>query len=197
MGFSVNLLGGSRDLYSMKRNSEQITTEWLVLKSQAGDKTAFEALARIWYPKMLRYAGALSSDSDIAEDAVQATFLEVSSKLGRLRDEAAFPAWCYRILQTQVVNQARAKQKFVKTREFDVKAMNELSTSENEEEYDFSKALRKLNRDLYLTVHLFYLEGFSIAETANLLAIPQGTVKSRLFAARKEVKQFLKGENHE
>ncbi|MFQ3189903.1 MAG: RNA polymerase sigma-70 factor (ECF subfamily) [Paraglaciecola sp.] len=82
----------------MKRNSEHILTEWLVVNCQLGDADALQQLMQIWYPKLLCYAFRQLGDEQRAQDAVQNTFEEVSRTIRRLKDPGSFAKWVYQII---------------------------------------------------------------------------------------------------
>jgi RNA polymerase sigma-70 factor (ECF subfamily) len=174
----------------MKRNSEQVLTEWLVVNCQLGDAEALQQLTKIWYPKLLRYAYRQLGDQQRAQDAVQNTFEVVSKTIGRIKDPASFVKWIYQILQNKSVDIIRQKQRqeklcneYVQFQEInDAEQHTSLGESES---FEFEQMLNDLQPELYQLVHLHYLEGFSMVEIGDLFAIPAGTVKSRLHQARK------------
>lgn len=183
----------------MKRNSEYILTEWLVVNCQLGDAEALQQLMKIWYPKLLRYAYRQLGDQQKAQDAVQNTFEVVSKTIRRIKDPASFAKWVYQILNNKSVDIIRQKQRqdklnneyaqFHKVHEVEQTILGEESGFSQ-----FEQILSGLDPQLYQLVHLHYLEGFSMIEIGDLLAIPTGTVKSRLFQARKLIYQIVKVE---
>ncbi|MBL4761368.1 MAG: sigma-70 family RNA polymerase sigma factor [Gammaproteobacteria bacterium] len=193
----------------MNRTSEHILDEWLVSAAQAGDAKAFSRLAQRWHPKLLAYANSQLQDEEGAKDATQETLLQVSQSLSRLQDSAAFPKWIYQILNRRCIDIIRHKQK---RRKFEQHAgLNPLEAQSeslkqagrNEQVNTLSDdngitgALRQLEPKLSQVVRLFYIEGFSAKEMAEILAVPAGTVKSRLFSARQKLITLLGDADHE
>ena len=176
----------------MKRDSEQILTEWLVLGAQSGDSRAMNRLLKKWHPKLMRYAGRLMRDEDAAKDIVQETFITVSRSIGRLRDPAAFPRWIYQILHRRGADLVRRKARVRRNDRTPggicARAADEDALTSN---IDVGNALRRLNDDSYRMVHLHYLHGFNLKEIARITGIPVGTVKSRLHTARNQLRQLL------
>jgi RNA polymerase sigma-70 factor (ECF subfamily) len=82
----------------MKRNSEHILSEWLVVNCQMGDSDALQQLMKTWYPKLLRYAFRQLGDEQRAQDAVQNTFEVVSKTIRKLKDPGSFAKWVYQII---------------------------------------------------------------------------------------------------
>lgn len=194
----MNQLGSPTDLYPMKRNPEQILTEWLVLNAQLGEKDAFEQLLGICYPKLLRFAARQLGDDEAARDVVQSTLEAVSRDLGRVKDPAAFIGWLYQILHRKAVDHIRqvTRQrrlgKAVQTESEIAGAVYETPA----ENVDLDSLLAGLGGDGYQVVHLHYLEGLSVREISQTLALAEGTVKSRLFHARQQLRKLL-GDNDE
>ncbi len=180
----------------MKRNSEHILTEWLVVNCQLGDAEALQQLIKIWYPKLLRYAYQQLGDRQKAQDAVQNTFEVVSKTIRRIKDPASFAKWVYQILQNKGVDIIRQKQKQDKLcKEYaqsqSVHDGEQHRLGKGAEDFEFEQMLICLEPHLYQLVHLHYLEGFSMIEISDLLIIPAGTVKSRLHQARKLIQSNL------
>jgi RNA polymerase sigma factor (sigma-70 family) len=183
----------------MKRNSEHILSEWLVVNCQLGDAEALQQLIKIWYPKLLRYAFRQLGDEQRAQDAVQNTFEVVSKTIRKLKDPGSFAKWVYQILQNKGVDIIRQKQRqdrlcdeYVHFQ--DVHAAEQPRLDDGPENFYFEQMLSSLEPQLYQLVHLHYLEGFSMLEISDLLAIPTGTIKSRLHQARKLIQNSQIGE---
>lgn len=182
----------------MKRTAEQILVEWLILNAQLGEKAAFEQLLGLFYPKLLRFAARQLGDDEAARDVVQSA-LEVASKdLGRVNDPAAFTGWLYQILHRKAVDHIRqiTRQRRIGRA---VQAESEIVDAVYEtsvENVDLDNLLARLGSDDYQVVHLHYLEGLSVREISVALAVAEGTVKSRLFHARQQLKKLM-GDNDE
>ena len=123
---------------------------------------------------------------------MQDTFIAVSKGIRRLNDPAAFPRWIYQILHRRGVDYIRSKGRFRQSQQtinsIDREAFDEDKMTSK---IDIQKALNNLTDDSYRLVHLHYLHGFNMKEIARITGIPEGTVKSRLHAARKHLKRLL------
>jgi RNA polymerase sigma-70 factor (ECF subfamily) len=64
---------------------------------------------------------------------------------------------------------------------------------EYEEKLDLKRALKNLDEDVQKIVEMRYVFGFKVRDIADIMALPEGTVKSKLFYAREKIKNFLKG----
>jgi len=181
----------------MKRNSEQILTEWLVLKARSGDVRAMNLLVKEWHPKLLRYASRQIRDGEAAKDVVQDTFMTVTKGIRKLKDPAAFPRWIYQILHRRGVDYLRRKTRSRRNDNFSAPVNQTLDEDKTTEALDIQRALRNLDSDSYQVVHLHYLHDLNLREISRIIGVPQGTVKSRLYSARNHLRQLLGGNDHE
>ena len=128
----------------------------------------------------------LRQDADCA-DAVQEAILRAWAARGSFRQESDFRPWITRILINECRNIQRRRMK--------VLPMAEVSPTEQQSDHrDLSDALRALPEKLRMPVVLHYLEGFSINEIADMLKLPQGTIKWRLNSARGKLREILQAE---
>lgn len=182
----------------MKRNSEQILIEWLVLGAQMGDRAALEQLAQQLYPKLIRFAARQLNDAEAAKDVVQNALEVLSRDLHRVKDPAGFLAWMYQVVHRKGVDLIRSWQRDRRWQDEGQVEQSEAAFYESEPAFlQFEKLLSKLDVELYQVVHLHYLEGMALAEIAEIISVPAGTVKSRLYRARHYLKQFVEGESYE
>lgn len=160
-------------------------SEWLVVRCQQGDKHAFQSLVAHWEKRLLVYAIRRLEDSEAAKDATQECLLAVSKGVRSLNDPGAFPKWMFRILERRCSDLLRRK-----IREREVIAENqEIPETGSEDntanEIDVAQLLLGFDPAIRLVLQLHYLEGFTVTEIAEIIEVPTGTVKSRLFYARK------------
>lgn len=128
----------------------------------------------------------LQNDKD-CEDAVQEAILKAYNKLGSLKKEEFFKTWLVRILINECYKIKRFHKKVVSYEE----CINPKDAAEPENYSELYLSIMKLDEDLRSLVILYYIEGFSVEETANILKMRQGTVKSRLSRARINLKKWL------
>ncbi|MBU2986786.1 sigma-70 family RNA polymerase sigma factor [Saccharophagus degradans] len=182
----------------MKHDSEQILNEWLVAAAQAGDSAALQRLIARWQPRLLSYSVSQLQDREAAQDVVQEVMLQITKKLMQLQDPAAFPKWAYQILQRRGIDWIRRKQTRRKYEQPmpDDESHVELggtTTPDHAQNISLQQALHSLEPEAQQIIRLFYMEGFSVQEIGSIIDKPEGTVKSRLFAARNKLKQVLEG----
>jgi RNA polymerase sigma-70 factor (ECF subfamily) len=180
----------------MAIGSARILDEYLVVSARAGDRQAFELLARHWHKKLVAHGWRLTGDQEIAREAAQEGWIEIARGLAGLRDERAFPAWAYRIVSRRCAGQIRRIQA---RRALDAAIAAE-PVKANAEIVDgveldrLRAAVRALPPGQRAAVALFHFEELSVAETAVALDVPVGTVKTRLMHARRRLRAVLEGE---
>ena len=130
----------------------------------------------------------LCSDQDCA-DAIQETIAKAFSKIGTLRNDRYAKTWLTRILINECYAILRKSDRFVHLDEENGRlAMNLEPESDYMELY---RALHSLKDELQIPMILYYIEGFSIREIAQVLEISEGAVQKRLARARGKLRQDL------
>ncbi|MDF2989189.1 MAG: polymerase sigma factor [Eubacterium sp.] len=128
----------------------------------------------------------LQNDKD-CEDAVQEAILKAYHKLDSLKKEALFKTWLVRILINECYKIGRFRKKNVSYEEY----INPEAAAAPENYSELYLCIMRLEEDLRTLIILYYIEGFSVAETANILKMQEGTVKSRLSRARANLRKWL------
>ncbi len=181
-------------------NDSEAYEQLLVLRAQDGDQSAMSGLIEHWQVRLTRYALHLTGSSDGAADVMQEVWLSVVRSLRRLDDPSRFRPWVYRIVANKCTDWIRARARSRNTTEpleaNDVAAAAPTADTSNEM-VRLRGAIGQLPAEKRMILAMFYLDDVSICDIAQLLNIPEGTVKSRLFHARNQLKQILGVENHE
>lgn len=161
----------------------------LVAAAKDGDLDAFEALVRRHTRMVYAHALRVFGERTAAEDAVQEVFVKVYRSLAGFDERARFTTWLYRVVRNTCLDMVRAgKRRPVPVDPLDVVASapgdiaDEVALSASLE-----LALRALapeDRDALSAVSLY---GLSYAEAGEVLGVPVGTVKSRVFRARRSL----------
>ncbi len=179
---------------------ERINDELLVLQCQEGDSAAFEALVDRWQPRLWRHAWRLTGEQNAAWDVLQEAWIAVNRGLRRLEDPAAFPAWAYRIVSRKCHDWVRREQRqrrTVDTYAQEMRPQEEHESAGDSKADDLREALRRLPGQDRAILALRYEEEFSTAQIGEILRIPPGTVKSRLYYARERLRKYLEENDHE
>jgi RNA polymerase sigma-70 factor (ECF subfamily) len=137
--------------------------------------------------------GVLRQRED-AEDVAQEAFAKAYRHFGRLRDRDRFRAWLVRVTWRLAIDRQRANRRR-EAREVSRQAEPEDTTARAAEAEERAahlwEAIDTLPEKLRKVVILAGIEGHDIHEVAQLLGVPDGTVKSRLFLARQRLKEQL------
>jgi RNA polymerase sigma-70 factor (ECF subfamily) len=169
----------------------------LVLQSQKGDPSAFEALVRnhqrMIHSLTFRMTGSLAD----AEDLAQETFIRAYAQIGAFRGTAKFSTWLYRIAVNTCLNwrQSEARRFHLHANcaeEMAAQHLNgETSPAENQMSQQVQAALLKLPAKQRAAVVLTIYDGLNHAEAAHVLGCSETTVSWRVFAARRKLKRWL------
>jgi RNA polymerase sigma factor (sigma-70 family) len=177
----------------MLSSAEQIADEILVLDAQDGNAEAFDKLVRRWQKRLWRHALHLTGRSDTAWEITQESWLDIVRGLSRLNDPARFGAWAYRIVSHKAYDwRHRHAHEFSCDTEPERRPAVTGRRGGDQTGGDVHEILRLLPSPDRVILNLYYLEGFSVRETAAILHMPEGTVKSRLHAARIEFRKIWK-----
>ena len=147
------------------------------------DKAEFTRRAQACERKLYRVARTLLRRDADCEDAVQQALLLAWSKRDSLRQPQYFDTWLVRIL----INECRA----IGRRLAREGALLRQDPGAAVEEFPLFDALMALPNRHRIVMELHYVEGYSVAETARMLAIPEGTIKWRLSRGRTLLGQAL------
>ena len=170
-----------------------IRSELLVLSWQRGNRErAAGELAELFQRPLLYYVRRLVRSEDDAWDALQETFAAVLKALDTIRDGRSLPAFIYRTARNAALSQQRRRRE--ESLVEDIAEMDggpaELQVTADEAA-DVHRGLELLPLAQRETLALFFLEDLSIAQIAELTSVPEGTVKSRLFHAKRALRQHL------
>lgn len=184
---------------SSERMSEYPTAR-LISDCLAGNERAIEALVRQYEPDVFRLALSIVGDSAEANEVTQETFLAMLRSLASYQERKSFKAWLYTI----ALNQSRTHLRKRKTREklrntlsaiFRVESQKipspEDSAIRNEQEKVLWDVLNDMDEMFRTVVVLRYFHELPISEISEILSVNEGTIHSRLHAARERLRQAL------
>jgi len=170
----------------MKDKLSKIENQFLVMAAQGGNTEALEKLFYLWQKKLWQYVFRLTADVHSSWDITQQCWLEIIKGLEKLNNPGSFKAWTYRIATNRVNDWLKSKKK---NQHISLESI-EIDCNQKNEDLRVKELVRRLKSDSRVILNLFYFERLSVPEISIALNIPQGTVKSRLFTAREELKQL-------
>lgn len=175
----------------MDRPVEQLIDEILVMDCQSGSVKALEALVSRWQKRLWQYAYKLTGNTEGAWDVTQESWFGIIRGLNKLDDPTCFKTWAYRI----VTNKSRDwRKEQIKKRqppdEFEICCNKDQTAESKDNKSDIETIMSRLPIECRTVLTLYYLDELSVPNISDVLNVPQGTVKSRLYTARKEFKRI-------
>jgi RNA polymerase sigma-70 factor, ECF subfamily len=167
----------------------------LVEAARRGDHEAFEVLATSTADRLYAVARLIVRDSGLAEDAVQEALVRAWRQLPSLRDPDRFDAWLYRLVVNACADQGRQHRRWskqVRPLVLDASVGDETGSVADREQLE--RGFSRLKPEQRAVVVLHYYIGFSAAEIAGILGIPQGTARSRLHYATEAMRAALQAD---
>lgn len=174
----------------------------LVEKARKGDTAAFSELFNIYYQKVLRTAYCIIKDKQFAEDIAQEAFIKVYARIDKLSSAEAFEVWLYRITVNLCTSMFRKTGKFKELQSTEL-LDEDMQTEGNDNDITGNLVAHKelyikimdsiqlLSEKHRVVLTLFYFNNMSIKEIAEVLNSTEGTIKSRLHYAKKEIRKML------
>ncbi len=163
--------------------------EELVRRYLTGDAAAFDELMRAHEDRVFAVCLRMLRDREAALDATQETFLSVFRKADRFSGRSAFSTWLYRVAVNTCYDALRRTRRRPTTALpehndlHDLASRDELAAAEVRPSIEM--ALGELPVEFRAAVVLSDLEGLPLQEVGDLLGVPVGTVKSRVFRGRR------------
>jgi RNA polymerase sigma-70 factor (ECF subfamily) len=167
----------------------------LVAAAAAGDEQAFATLVRTHADAVYGHALRFFGDPQTAEDAAQEVFVKVYRTIGSFDGRAKFSTWLYRVTRNVCLDMTRAGRRTPAP--VDPVTLEPLSVADFADDVVLGRALSSAiaalapeDREALGAVSIF---GLSYADAASELGVPVGTVKSRVFRARRMLAATLRG----
>jgi RNA polymerase sigma-70 factor (ECF subfamily) len=175
--------------------SKDVPDAELAALAQAGDREAYGTLVMRYAPQARRVARAILGNPEDADDAAQDGFLAALRHLGRYDPDRPFGPWLVRIVANAAADRRR-RRKVRRTEELSPLAATAAPgpvevTDRRALRAALEAALADLPERQRVAVLLFDVEGYSHAEIAGILEVPEGTVRSDVFHARRALREPL------
>jgi RNA polymerase sigma-70 factor, ECF subfamily len=169
---------------------QQASDAELLAAHVAGDRYAFEELFYRHRRQLHRVARLTSRSREDAEDALQEAMVSAHRSAGSFRQDAAVSSWLYRIVVNACLDRLRRSKTHLNTALEDVYPVAD-RTSQVETAIAVQRALMRLPVEQRAAVVAVDMHGYSVADTAALLGVAEGTVKSRCARARARLATIL------
>ncbi len=177
------------------RTAEGVDEATLAGRARAGDRAAFGELVRRYADQARRVARAVLRDPEDADDAAQDAFLSALVKLQQYDPSRPFGPWLMRIVANAATDRRRRRRvRRAETLDEGLLAGGHRPDEVAEREVlgeRLRQALAELPERRRMAVVLFDVEGYSHAEIGGILGMPEGTVRSEVFHARRRLRALL------
>ncbi len=188
-----------------KADWSSLDDDILVKAHLKGDSRAFEVLFKKYREMVARLVFSVVKEESQVEDVVQDVFLLLHRNLAKFRGHSALKTWIYRITVNEALRNVTRSRRWVAMPEGDVDP-SQLPSSivvfnqgvsperfmiDGERKAIIQEALGTLKSQHRIILNLYYLEDLSVQEIGEILEIPEGSVKSRLFYARESLRKAL------
>ncbi len=188
--------------------SPEPTDEELVARTQDGDAEAFDALVTRYSPRLYGLVYHMTSHHEDTNDLLQDVFAKAYRSIRGFRGKSSFYTWVHSIAVNMTINFLKKRgRRFTLSLddvdsgiERDPDFLEATATSDpvretnlGELQKKLNEAMQKLSNNHRAVVTMFDIQGMPHAEIARVLKISEGTVRSRLFYAHRQLQSFLKG----
>ncbi len=202
----VNTIGHMTPLASSQTPKEisgvtDVHLSWLITECIAGNETVIEMFVRQHETNIFRLALSIVGDATEANEITQETFIAALRSLPHYQEKQSLKAWLYTIALNNSRSHLRKRKILERLRTtlttiFQVENQKTISPEEaaiqSEEEAQIWNALNQLDERHRTVMVLRYFHDLSVAEIAEILSINEGTIHSRLHAAREKLRTALK-----
>ena len=178
----------------------------LVARAQGGDPAAFDTLVVKYSPRLYGLVYHMTSNHEDTNDLLQDIFAKAYRSLRGFRGKSSFYTWVHSIAVNMTINflKKRGKRHHMSLDDVDANIQNDKEFIEltaasdpvreanlSELQRRLNEAMLKLSHDHRAVVTMFDIQGMPHAEIARILGISEGTVRSRLFYAHRQLQNFL------
>jgi RNA polymerase sigma-70 factor (ECF subfamily) len=165
----------------------------LLERTAAGDADAFHRLVDRHADRLYRLATSLVGNAVDAEDVLQEAFAGAFRGAGKFEGRSSVKSWLTRIVVTQAAKFWRSRHGKRDSELQDQAASGSGGFGSVDAKLDLQSCLKQLTEEHRQVLVLRELDGMGYEEMAVVLGVPRGTIESRLFRARAELKKRLKG----
>lgn len=169
--------------------SDERTERALLARTAKGDESAFRLLYDRLADRVFRYAFTLLHDRHLAEEVAQETMVIVWKQAATFAGRSKVTTWVFGIARFRALDLLRKEKRGERVPELDLVEPDPAPAVESRERT--LRAIRTLPEEQREVIFLTFYEGLSYGEIADVLGIPEGTVKSRMYYARRTLAEAL------
>jgi RNA polymerase sigma-70 factor (ECF subfamily) len=178
-------------------SDEAASDEDLIVRLAAGDKRAMQTLYRRHHVRLYRFVLRFVGDRQLAEDLVSEAFLDIWRGASTFAARSAASTWLLAIARFKALSSLRRRgdaqlDDGTAAATADPGDDPEVTIRKKQQGEILRDCLRRLSPDHRETIDLVYYQGMGIGEVAQIVGIPESTVKTRMFHARKQLSVLLR-----
>jgi RNA polymerase sigma-70 factor (ECF subfamily) len=174
----------------LARDKDTVARELLAVRCRRGDRAALEELVRAYEGRLFYFVRRLVREETDAWDVLQKTWVRVLTGIGALDDPGRLVPWLYRIARNTALTHVRFNEPAAEL-PADVPDPGAADPADFEDADAVHHGLLKLSLQHREVLTLFFLEDMSVDEIADVLNLPHGTVKSRLYYAKHALRKVI------
>lgn len=186
--------------------SEEVDDTVLVSRAQAGEPSAFDALVVKYSPRLYGLVYNMTSNHEDTNDLLQDIFAKAYRSIAGFRGKSSFYTWIHSIAVNMTINflKKRGRRFHMSLDDIDGGIANDKEFIEltakttpvreadlSELQQRLNESMMKLSHDHRAVVTMFDIQGMPHSEIAKILGISEGTVRSRLFYAHRQLQNYL------
>ncbi len=177
--------------------NDALPDEVLIARITAGDQAAMKALYLRHHLRTYRFLRRLVKNAELAEDLTSDVFLDVWRQAGQYEARSSVSTWLLSIARFKALSSFRRKA----PETFDPETAEEIADESDTPEISLQKVskakamrlcIERLSREHREVIDLVYYHEKKIEEIAVILGVPENTVKTRMFYARKRLSEILR-----
>jgi RNA polymerase sigma-70 factor (ECF subfamily) len=161
----------------------------LIARTAQGDESAFRLLYDRLAERVFRYAYTLLHNRHLAEEVAQETMVIVWKQAAKFEGRSRVSTWVFGIARFRALDLLRKEKRGERIPELNLVEPDPAPAVQDRERA--LRAIKTLPEEQREVVFLTFYEGFSYGEIAGMLGIPEGTVKSRMYYARRALAEAL------
>lgn len=168
----------------------------LIARAQRGDQVALANLLQMHYLTVKKYLVTVTFDRSLAEDLTQETVIRAIQRIGQFGGRSKFSTWLISIATNLYLDWLRKekRQQRVLTEAGEALRMAPTTTEQQGAVDEMLVRVQELPRDVSLPLIMKHYYGYTYEEIAEVMAIPAGTVKSRIFNGIRALRRGLADE---
>lgn len=167
----------------------------LIERCKKGDRVALTELLEQYQRPVYNAAYRILGNPDDAADVTQIVFLKAFENISKFNPKYKFFSWIYRIAVNESINlnKRRGKTQSLEDRDVVARGRPDTAAEAGDLSRGIQEGLMRLSESYRTVIVLRHFSGFSYREIGDILQIPEKTVKSRLFSARRMMRDDLLG----